>query len=138
MFNIEEDVVQRLKAIGAGVTVQDHRYLNRGNVEGEQGWPPYRLLVESGIPTGAGTDSTNAQPMNPWHSIFYMVSGRNVAGYRVNEGQTISRMEALRLYTLGSAWFSHDEEQITSLSSVLTMVGGQIVYSELRDEEQIR
>ena len=72
MFNIEEDVVQRLKAIGAG---------------------------------------TNAQPMNPWHSIYYMVSGRNVAGYRVNEGQTISRIEALRLYTLGSAWFSHDEEQ---------------------------
>ena len=138
VFNIEEDVVQRLKAIGAGVTVQDHRYLNRGNVEGGQGGPPYRLLVESGIPTGAGTDSTNAQPMNPWHSIYYMVSGRNVAGYRVNEGQTISRMEALRLYTLGSAWFSHDEEQITSLSSVLTMVGGQIVYSELRDEEQIR
>ena len=156
VFDIQEDVVLRLKRIGAGVTVQDHRYLNRGNVEGGQGGPPYRLLVESGIPVGAGTDSTNAQPMNPWHSIYYMVSGRNVVGHLVNEGQTISRMEALRLYTLGSAWFSHDEnelgsievgkradfavlnddyleipeDRITSLSSILTVVGGQIVYSE--------
>ena len=64
--------------------------------------------------------------------------------------------EALRLYTLGSAWFSHDEdklgsievgklgdvvvlsddyfevtdEQIKDLTSVMTIVGGEIVYSE--------
>ena len=156
VHNIESEVVQRLKTIGAGVTVQDHRYLNRGNVDRGQGGPPYRRLVDSGITVGAGTDSTNAQPMNPWMSIYYMVSGRNVAGHPVNEGQTISRMDALRLYTIGSAWFSHDEkqlgsievgkradlavltddyleipeEQIIELGSVLTMVGGQIVYSE--------
>ncbi len=152
---IEIEVIQRLKSLGAGATVQDHRYLNRGNVTNGQGGPPYRLLVDSGISVGAGTDSTNAQPMNPWIAIYYMVSGRNVAGHAVNEGQTISRMDALRLYTIGSAWFSHDEnqlgsievgkradlvvlsddylaiseEQITSLTSVLTMVDGQIVYS---------
>lgn len=154
VFDIQEDVIERLKAIGAGVSVQDHRYLNRGNVEDGRGGPPYRRLVDSGIPVGAGTDSTNAQPMNPWYSIYYMVSGKNVAGHLVNEGQTISRLEALRLYTLGSAWFSHDEadlgsievgkradlavlsdhfldipeNRITQLSSVLTIVGGQIVY----------
>jgi hypothetical protein len=66
-----------------------------------------------------------------------------------------SRAEALRLYTLGSAWFAHDEdergslepgkladlavlstdymntpvEQIGATESLMTMVGGKIVYS---------
>ncbi len=156
VHDIEAAVIERLKSLGAGVTVQVHRYLNRGNVTSGQGGPPYRLLVDSGISVGAGTDSTNAQPMNPWIAIYYMVSGRNVVGHVVNEGQTISRLDALRLYTLGSAWFAHDEhqlgsievgkradlvvlsdaylaipeEQISDLTSVLTMVNGQIVYSK--------
>lgn len=153
---ITPEIVQRLKALGAGVTVQDHRYYNRGNVENNQGGPPLRMLVDSGIPIGGGTDSTNAQPMNPWYSIYYMVSGKNVGGYPVNAGQEISRLEALRIYTLGSAWFTRDdddfgsievgkfadlavlsdhyltvaEDEIRGLSSVLTLLGGEIVYSD--------
>ncbi len=41
--------------------------------------------------------------MNPWYSIYYTVSGKNVVGNPVNESQKINRLEALRLYTLGSA-----------------------------------
>jgi len=66
-----------------------------------------------------------------------------------------SRIDALKFYTLGSAWFSFDEqkrgsldvgkladlavlsadyltvpvEKIGSLESVLTMVGGKVVYT---------
>jgi predicted amidohydrolase YtcJ len=69
--------------------------------------------------------------------------------------ETPSRADALRLYTIGSAWFSHDDtkrgsieagkfadlavlskdymtipvDQIGGLESVLTMVGGKIVYA---------
>jgi predicted amidohydrolase YtcJ len=112
------------------------------------------MLVDLGIPVGGGTDSTNAQPMNPWYMIYYMVSGKNVGGYAVNAGQELTRMEALRVYTLGSAWFSRDdedlgsieigkladlavlsddyltvpEEDIRSLRSVLTLLGGEVVY----------
>ena len=159
VHQITPDVISRLQALGAGVTVQDHRYFNRGNVDSELAGPPLRLLIDSGIPVGAGTDSTNAQPMGPWYSIYYMVSGKNVVGNPVNASQKISRMEALRLYTLGSAWFSRDEhtigsievgnladlavlsdnyfdipeDEIINLSSVLTLLGGQIVYSELEE-----
>ena len=85
-----------------------------------------------------------------------MVTGKNSAGDLVNAGQTITRMEALRLYTTGSAWFSFDEsrlgslepgkladlvvlsedyltvpeEKIRTLQSVLTVVGGKIVHEE--------
>jgi predicted amidohydrolase YtcJ len=115
------------------------------------------MLVDLGLPVGGGTDSTNAQPMNPWYSIYYMVSGKNVAGHAVNAGQELTRLEALRVYTLGSAWFSSDdndlgsievgkfadlvvlsddyltvpEDDIRSLRSVLTLLGGEIVYEDL-------
>ena len=153
---ITPDIAGRLKALGAGVTVQVHRYLNRGNIDNNQGGPPLRMLVDMGVPVGGGTDSTNAQPMNPWISIYYMVSGKNVGGYAVNEGQELSRLEALRTYTLGSAYFSHDdhqlgsievgkfadlavlsedyldipEEDIKGLRSVLTLLDGEVVYAD--------
>jgi predicted amidohydrolase YtcJ len=114
------------------------------------------MLVDLGVPVGGGTDSTNAQPMNPWISIYYMVAGKNVGGYAVNAGQELTRLEALRVYTLGSAWFSQDdddlgsievgkfadlvvlsddyltvpEDDIRNLRSVLTLLGGEIVYAD--------
>jgi predicted amidohydrolase YtcJ len=153
---ITPDIAMRLHALGGGVTVQVHRYLNRGNLDSNQGGPPLRMLVDLDIPVGGGTDSTNAQPMNPWYSIYYMVSGKNVGGYAVNAGQELTRLEALRVYTLGSAWFAHDdddvgsievgkfadlavlsddyltveEEDIRRLRSVLTLLGGEIVYAD--------
>ena len=54
---------------------------------------------------------------------------RNLAGMLTNDGQQISRVEALRLYTEGAAWFSFDDHQVgsfveantrTSRSSVTT------------------
>jgi predicted amidohydrolase YtcJ len=153
---ITPDITERLHALGAGVTVQVHRYYNRGNLDSNQGGPPLRMLVDTGIPVGGGTDSTNAQPMNPWYMIYYMVSGKNVGGYAVNAGQELTRLEALRVYTLGSAWFSRDDEDVGSievgkladlavlsddyltvpeanirgLRSVLTLLGGEVVYAD--------
>jgi len=153
---ITPEIAQRLKDLNAGVTVQVHRYLNRGNLVNNQGGPPLRMLTDMGVPIGGGTDSTNAQPMNPWLSIYYMVSGKDVAGNHVNKGQELTRLEALRTYTLGSAWTSKDEAKIGSiesgkyadlvvlnedyldvpegdiqnLRSVLTILEGKVVYSD--------
>ena len=152
---ITPEIAQRLKDLGGGVTVQVHRYLNRGNVTNNQGGPPLRMLTDMGIPVGGGTDSTNAQPMNPWYSIYYMVSGKNIGGHAVNEGQELTRIEALRTYTLGSAWTTKDDDELGSIEvgkyadlvvldrdyltvseseireiqSVLTLLEGEIVYT---------
>ena len=157
---ITSEIAQELKGLGAGVTVQVHRYLNRGNITNNQGGPPLRMLTDLGIPVGGGTDSTNAQPMNPWYSIYYMVSGRNVGGHHVNDGQELTRTEALRTYTLGSAWTSKDEGKIGSIEagkyadlvvldrdyltvpeseireiqSVLTLLEGEVVYTDSDSE----
>jgi predicted amidohydrolase YtcJ len=111
--------------------------------------------VDSGIRAGVGTDSTNVAALDPWLSLFYMTTGRNLAGVLTNDGQQISRLDALRLYTEGSAWFSFDDHQIGSfavgkyadlavlsddyltvpdaairkISSVLTLLGGKVVHA---------
>ena len=150
VHEIDQEVLDRLIAIGAGVTVQNQKFFAT-----ENGTPPYRLILDSGIPVGGGTDSTVRHPINPWFSIYYMVTGKNVLGDAINADQAITRTEALKLYTIGSAWFSHDEndlgtievgkhadfavlsddylmipeEEILDISSVLTILGGKVVHA---------
>jgi len=144
-----EEQIMDLKAVGAGVTVQDFSYLGSGR------GAPFRMIVDSGIPVGGGTDSTNVAPLNPWLSLFYMTTGRNLSGTLTNDGQQISRLEALRLYTVGSAWMSKEEDEVGSfevgkladlavlsdnyltvpddrlrkMTSLLTLQGGRVVHA---------
>jgi len=149
-FAITFSQLQALKTLGVGVDVENQRYLSTTS-----GGPPYRLVVDSGIRAGAGTDSTNVAPLNPWLGLFYMTTGRNLAGNLTNDGQQISRLEALRLYTEGSAYFGFDENKVGSfevgkyadlavlsedyltvpddrirrIESVLTLLGGEVVHA---------
>ncbi len=149
VFSIGADHIRRLNQIGAGATVQNQQYLLGGS------GPPYRDLLDSGIAMSAGTDASAISPMSPWISLYHMVTGRDVSGRMVNAGQQITRMEALRIYTAGGAWHTFEEEELGSievgkladlvvlsddylsvpdqeirtLSSVLTLIGGEIVHS---------
>jgi hypothetical protein len=155
--SIDETRLKRLMTLGAGASAQTWTYFGNG------GGPPFRRIVDSGIRAGVGTDSTNVAALDPWVSLFYMTTGRNVSGMLTNEAQKVSRLEALRLYTEGSAWFSFDdhqlgsftegkyadlavlsqdyltvpEDQIRRIESVLTMVGGTVVHA-LQPFTQIR
>ena len=86
--------------------------------------------------------------------MYYMTTGKNNAGDVINPEQTISRLEALRLYTIGSAYLSFDddrlatiekgkladlvvlsddpltvsEDKLRKISSVLTLQAGQVVH----------
>jgi hypothetical protein len=146
---IDAPRLKQLSDLGAGASAQTWTYFGSG------GGPPFRRIVDSGIHAGVGTDSTNVAALDPWLSLFYMTTGRNVAGMLTNDGQQVSRLEALRLYTEGSAWFSFDEhhvgsfvegkyadlailshdyltvpeDQIRRIESVLTLVGGRVVHA---------
>jgi predicted amidohydrolase YtcJ len=147
--SIDEPRLKTLMELGAGASAQTWTYFGNG------GGPPFRRIVDSGIRAGVGTDSTNVSALDPWISLYYMTTGRNVAGALTNAGQQISRLEALRLYTEGAAWFSFDdhnigsfvegkyadlavlsqdyltvpEQMIRKIESVLTLVGGRIVHA---------
>lgn len=154
VFEITPDQIRRLKAIGVAVRVQDQDYLRNGSFKWKPG-PPFRTLLESGIRMGAGTDSGVVGPLNPWLSIYYMLTGKDAGGELINPGQQISRMDALRLYTAANAWFTFDEgelgsievgkladlvvlnrpyltigvDQIRQIRPVLTMIGGRVVHA---------
>ena len=108
--SIDEPRLKTLAALGAGASAQTWTYFRHG------GGPPFRRIVDSGIRAGVGTDSTNVSALDPWVSLFYMTTGRNVSGALTNDGQQISRLEALRLYTEGAAWFSFDDHHVGSFT----------------------
>jgi predicted amidohydrolase YtcJ len=154
--------IARIKALGGGIAVQDRMafageyFVERYGREAAASAPPIRQMLEAGIPVGAGTDATRVASYNPWVSLYWMVSGKTVGGLQLaSPNNRLSREEALRLYTVGSAWFSGEdevkgriapgqladfailsadymtvpEEQIRRIESVLTVIGGDVVYS---------
>lgn len=153
---IDQATVNRFKAVGAGIAVHPFEYL-----AGAQGaGPPMRMIVDSGIHVGAGSDSAQISTLDPWLMIYYMVTGKNAAGVLINAGQTLTRLDALRLYTANNGWFFREEDKLGSIEagkladvvvlsddfldpakvpdeaikrvkSVLTVVGGQVVYDKL-------
>jgi len=109
--SIDDARLKSLKDLGAGASAQTWTYMSTA------GGPPFRRIVDSGIHAGVGTDSTNVSALDPWLSLFYMTTGRNLAGMLTNDGQQITRIEALRLYTEGAAWFSFDDHHVGSFAA---------------------
>jgi predicted amidohydrolase YtcJ len=153
---IEAPTLARMKALGVGVRAHGWRFL--AGSPGQAG-PPYRTLLASGIHVGTGMDGAQAAPINPWLHVYYMVTGRNVRGELINDGQQISRQDAVWLYTGGNGWFSREEqrlgtieagrladlvvlnadvfdpravpdEAIKGVHSVLTLLGGRVVHGD--------
>jgi hypothetical protein len=153
---IDRATIDRFKSLGAGIAIHPFEYL-----AGAQGaGPPVRLILDSGIHAGAGSDSAQISTLDPWLMIYYMVTGKNAAGLLINDKQQITRMEALRLYTSENGWFFREEDRLGSiepgklgdvvvlsddyfdpqkvsdeairrLKSVLTVVDGRVVYNQM-------
>jgi predicted amidohydrolase YtcJ len=152
----------RIKTLGVGWLMQNAFYFRGEAFIGQRGAdairlsPPIGTALRMGIPVGGGTDAHRVMSYNPFVSLQWMLDGKTVAGLptRATE-ETPARIEALRLYTEGSAWFSFDDVRRGSLAvgkladlavltedyltipvgqiggtrSLLTMVGGRIVYA---------
>jgi predicted amidohydrolase YtcJ len=154
--------IERVRAMGGGIAVQNRLsfsgefFLDRYGRQAASAVQPLRQILDAGIPLGAGTDATRPASYNPWVSLHWMITGRTVGGTQITTaGTRLSRAEALRAYTAGSAWFSGEEtvkgtiapgqyadfavlsadyltvpdDQIPSIESVLTVTGGDVVYS---------
>lgn len=118
--------------------------------------PPIMTAVHAGVHVGAGTDAHRVASYNPFVALQWMLDGKTVSGKKTRgPDETPTRDEALRLYTAGSAWFSFDEkkrgslevgkladfailnqdyfkvglEQLGRTESLLTVVGGKVVYA---------
>ncbi|PYS49631.1 MAG: hypothetical protein DMG13_23035 [Acidobacteria bacterium] len=149
---ITEPWVNRLKAMGGGLSLTSWRYL-AGTPE--QNGPPFRMIVDNGIHVGMSSDGMQIAPMNPWLHMYYAITGLNARQIPINHGQQITRQEVLKLYTANNGWFMREEDQIGTIEagkladlvvlsddyfsvpdealkkirSVLTVVGGNIVHN---------
>jgi hypothetical protein len=154
--------IDRIRALEGGIAIQ-HRmayqgeyFVDRYGEERAAHAPPIGRMLAAGVPVGAGTDATRVASYNPFVSLYWLVTGRTVGGAQLySDANRLDRMEALRLWTVGSAWFSNEqgqkgslvpgqladlavlsadyfsipEEEIKQLESVLTIVGGKVVYA---------
>ena len=109
------------------------------------------------MPIGAGTDAHRVASYNPFTvaAVVPRRQDRRRHARCADPEETPGRADALRFYTIGSAWFSFDErkrgslevgkladlavlskdymtvpvEDVHTIESLLTMVGGKIVYA---------
>ncbi|MHC2484429.1 putative amidohydrolase YtcJ [Rhizobium leguminosarum] len=117
--------------------------------------PPIARMLEKGVKVSAGTDATRVASYNPWVSLSWMITGKTVGGTSLYPRRNcLDRETALRMWTENVTWFSNEEgkkgriekgqfadlivpdkdffacaeDEISFLTSDLTMVGGRIVY----------
>jgi hypothetical protein len=155
------ETIGRIKKLGGGISVQSRLSLAEESTRhllGEfntRNLAPLRTMLEAGIPLGAGTDAFRAGNYSPMLALWWLVTGKTIAETPIRDPQqNLTREEALRVYTLGSAWVTAEEkmkgsietgkladlavlnadyltvpvDRIPDLESLLTMVGGRIVY----------
>jgi predicted amidohydrolase YtcJ len=136
--------LRRMKALGVGWTIQRPEAAAVENAK------------ELGVTMGAGTDAHRVASYNPFTTLrWLLVDSKRAGAAPRGPEQTPTREDALRAYTIGSAWFSFDDakrgsiepgkladlavlskdymtaplDEIESIDSLLTMVGGKIVYA---------
>jgi hypothetical protein len=152
----------RMKAMGVGWLMQNAFYfrgeafLGQRGLEAARRAPPIASALRMGLKVGGGTDAHRVMWPSPFVSLQWMLDGRTLGGVPTRGAEEApTRIEALRLYTEGSAWFVFDDDKRGALAvgrladlavldrdyltvpvediggtvSLLTMVGGRIVYA---------
>ena len=149
---ISEESLERAKRLGWHITIANHTVKPR--MEGIAS-PPIRMIQDSGILWGMGSDGTIVATYNPFHTIWEYTAGKifpNIVKYENNE--VITREEALIAHTRSNAYLMFMEDNLGTLEAgkyadlvvldrdyleipvddvrnietVMTMVSGEIVY----------
>ncbi|BDD91053.1 amidohydrolase [Pandoraea sp. NE5] len=144
-------------AVQHRMAYQGEYFVERYGARAAEATPPIRRMLERGVKVGAGTDATRVASYNPWVSLYWLVTGKTVGGLRLSApGNLLDRDDALRLWTEANAWFSSEvgkkgqikvgqlgdlavlsddyfsvpEDEIQDITSVLTLLGGKVVYGD--------
>jgi len=134
---------------------QGEYFIERYGHGAAEATPPIAKMLEKGVKVSAGTDATRVASYNPWVSLSWMITGKTVGGTSLYPRRNcLDRETALRMWTENVTWFSNEEgkkgriekgqfadlivpdkdffacaeDEISFLTSELTMVGGKIVY----------
>ncbi len=144
-------------AIQHRMAFQGEYFVTHYGAEAARQTPPVAKMLSMDVPVGAGTDATRVASYDPWVAIYWLTTGKTLGGLALyNQENVLDRETALRLWTQGSAWFSGEAdvkgalrpgqyadlavlsadymtippEEIRRINSVLTVMGGKVVYGE--------
>ena len=144
-------------AVQHRMAYQGEYFIERYGARAAEATPPVKRILEKGVKVSAGTDATRVASYNPWVSLSWMITGKTVGGTQMYpQRNLLNRETALRMWTENVAWFSNEEgqrgrisvgqladfivpskdffkvpeDEISFLSSHLTVVGGRVVYGE--------
>jgi len=142
-------------AVQHRMAYQGEYFVERYGAAAAEATPPVKYLLESGVKVSAGTDATRVASYNPWVSLSWLTTGRTVGGMRLYpQRNLLDREAALRMWTENVTWFSNEEgkkgriavgqladvmvpdrdflrcpeDEIAGTASLLTIVGGKVVY----------
>ena len=142
-------------AVQHRMAYQGEYFVERYGAAAAEATPPVARMLEKGVKVSAGTDATRVASYNPWVSLSWMVTGKTVGGLQLYpQRNCLDRETALRMWTEKVAWFSNEEgkrgriesgqfadlivpsqdffsvpeDDISFLTSDLTVVGGRVVY----------
>lgn len=160
---ISQKSMERIARLGGGVAIQNRLIYQAEDFARRYGpaalrqAPPVRKMLQMGLPVAAGTDATRVSSHNPWLSLAWLCTGRSLGGMQMyGDDNLLNREEALRLWTVGSAWstghegikgaitpgqladftalerdyFTVPDDDLQSLRANLTAVGGEVVFAD--------
>lgn len=144
-------------AVQHRMAYQGEYFVERYGADAAKATPPVKRILDSGVKTSAGTDATRVASYNPWVSLSWLTTGKTIGGTPLypQEG-LLDRETALRMWTENVAWFSNEEgkrgrievgqfadfivpskdyfsvsdDEISFLTSHLTVVGGRVVFGD--------
>ena len=150
--------LERMKNLGLTAGIQPRATIMGGiyhRAHGDRAYsmPDFRLIQDSGIIWGLGTDAFEVNQYRPFVTLSFAVTGKMVGGTVVNR-RPVSREDALIAHTRGSAYQILQEnnlgsiqagkladmivtdrdyltvpaDQIKEIRSAMTIVGGRVVF----------
>jgi len=158
---LNEDLLRRIQSLGMTVQIRSMLVVrSRVGIEQEYGdkaleMPPLRMIQNSGVVWGLGTDGSKASQIEPMRTLYWAITGRGINGDQIlNKDQLLSREEALIAHTKSNAtlvnranslgqirpgyladfvvldedYLTADVDEIPSIAVEMTVVAGKVVY----------
>ena len=108
---ISQESIERAKELG--LTIAVHNKTAKPAMDNRDS-PPIASIQESGIVWGLGSDSTVVSTINPFHSLWWVTSGK-VFPNKQSIKNTVSRQAALTAHTRNNAFLLFKENDLGSI-----------------------
>ena len=139
-----------------GLYFGGERLQSEVGVEPARRLPPIVTAMKLGLTVAGGTDAHRVSSYNPFVALQWYLDGTTIGGVKTRgEAEAPSRRQALEMYTRNSAFMANEDDkrgtlepgkfadlavltadyltapvgEIGKIRSVLTMVGGKVVYA---------